>query len=44
MAGMAHRGVNYWLIDILIGQGVTHNTDIMGDIDKPSKSVSLEGS
>jgi hypothetical protein len=23
MAGMARRGVNYWLIDILIGRGVT---------------------
>jgi hypothetical protein len=23
MAGIAHRGVNYWLIDIPTGQGVT---------------------
>jgi hypothetical protein len=27
MAGMARRGVNYWLIDIPIGRGVT-NTPI----------------
>jgi hypothetical protein len=27
MAGMARRGVNYWLIDIPIGRGIT-NTPI----------------
>jgi hypothetical protein len=28
MARMAHRGINYWLIDIPTGQGVTDNPHI----------------
>jgi hypothetical protein len=28
MAGMVHRGVNYWLIDIPTGQGITKHVEI----------------